>query len=399
MRFIRYGLNFFSQHKVRFWACLLGFASALATVFTLQGYLAIASPLIKNHSLLSYNSFLVVEKGSNLIQILPFDSAISENYVAEFDTIPGIQVCIPLIFQEFSNDSVYSWWGNVLVGVPFKDVEIILGDNIQNNLISGKWPFDLSEDYILLGSEVVQSGWKVGDRIFLHNSSYVIGGILDTIDPLFDRCIFADFSKVQSVYQMERLCSSILIVTEPFIQGQNLDQDKNQEGHIKDNYPELKVINQAVYASSTEEIFGSLEAFSQVVGIFPFIICLVFLVVLTQMSLNARHSELCILRAIGVSSSKLLLVIQLDLLIIGLFGFIFAIIIGYGYFGIVYAVFPMLRGGRNFVQYLQNMHAIIPDTVYFHTAITCGIVIVLLAFQTMWKVIKLNIVSGIKHIT
>lgn len=119
--------------------------------------MSIFSQIVENHALLNNNNYLVVEKGSNLIQLLPFDSNINENYTKELETIPHILACIPLIFKEFSNTSEYSWWSEAIIGIPFDDIDLIIGKNVQNYLESGKWPF-ISNKQILIGAEFSKKG-------------------------------------------------------------------------------------------------------------------------------------------------------------------------------------------------------------------------------------------------
>ncbi|MCF2139685.1 MAG: FtsX-like permease family protein [Candidatus Lokiarchaeota archaeon] len=397
MHFIRYGLNFFSQHKVRFWACLLGFSFALGSVFTIQGYVSIFSQIVENHALLNNNNYLVVEKGSNLIQLLPFDSNINENYTKELETIPHILACIPLIFKEFSNTSEYSWWSEAIIGIPFDDIDLIIGKNVQNYLESGKWPF-ISNKQILIGAEFSKKGLKAGDQVLLHNHSLNIGGLLQSINPLFDRCIFGDFSMIQSTFEMEGFCSGIFVLTDSIQQASTTNSSIfSIEEKIEESYPNLKVINQVSYKTSIQSVFGSFNALTQVISIFPLIISLIFLFVLIQLTFKERQSEMCILRAIGASNFRLFSAISFELMIMGVISFFIAIIVGFSYFGVMFLFFPEIRVGYSIRQYIIQMKEQIPFNVYVNTGIFAFFLLGIICLQILWNIVHMNIINGIKQ--
>ncbi|WP_457558878.1 ABC transporter permease [Candidatus Harpocratesius sp.] len=390
-------MNFFTQHKVRFWACLLGFSFALGSVFTIQGYVSIFSQIVENHALLNNNNYLVVEKGSNLIQLLPFDSNINENYTKELESIPHIIACIPLIFKEFSNSSEYSWWSPAIIGAPFDEIDLIFDNHVQNYLESGNWPF-ISDQHVLIGAEFSNKGLKLGDQVQINNFSLIIGGILQSINPLFDQCIFGDFSMIQSTFEMEGYCSSIFVLTDLIQQGSATNHSIfSIEEKIEESFPNLKVINQFSYKTSIQGVFGSFNALTQVISVFPLIISLIFLFVLIQLTFKERQSEMCILRAIGASNIRLFSVISFELMIMGIISFFIAIIIGFSYFGIIYLFFPEIRIGYSIQQYILQMKEQIPFRIYVNTGILALFLLGIVCLQILWDIVHMNIITGIKE--
>ncbi|TFH28424.1 MAG: hypothetical protein E4G98_05360, partial [Promethearchaeota archaeon] len=193
---------------MRYLACILGFGVALGAVFGVSAYTSVLDETVNRFYFLEDDSFLLLGKGANVMQIIPFESEFPENVSAEIMKIPGIIYTLPVIFKDFSNVTQYKWIKNVVVGINFGSLQNIYMKDV--GLQAGQWATENTHE-IVVGPNLEIENLSIGVQIPIRGINFTITGILNTNNVFFDKFLYLDYEITQSVFNMEGFCSAMYI--------------------------------------------------------------------------------------------------------------------------------------------------------------------------------------------
>ena len=111
---------------------------ALGAVFATTSYSEMLNSSMNRMFFIKDNNFMILSKGTSIIQIVPYESKVSENVSDIFDEIPGLNFAFPLIFKNFGNETQSNYFKTTIIGIDF---EFLIDYYLKDiELKEGTWP-------------------------------------------------------------------------------------------------------------------------------------------------------------------------------------------------------------------------------------------------------------------
>ncbi|MHA1511687.1 MAG: hypothetical protein ACTSRX_08205, partial [Promethearchaeota archaeon] len=147
MHLTRYLISFIKKYKIRYIACIIGFSVALGAIFATSSYSEMLNQSMNRLYFVKDNNFMVLSKSTSIIQIVPYDSKVSENVSQTLVDIPGVSFAFPLIFKNFGNESQTNYFKTTILGIKF---EFLIDFYLKDiNLKEGTWPEEGKNETII----------------------------------------------------------------------------------------------------------------------------------------------------------------------------------------------------------------------------------------------------------
>ncbi|MHA1673364.1 MAG: ABC transporter permease [Promethearchaeota archaeon] len=369
-----YFLSIFRKNKMRYIACILGFGVALGAVFGVSAYSSILDETVNRFYFLEEDSFMLLGKGTNVVQIIPFESEFPENVSTELLKIPGISYTLPVIFKDFSNVTQYKWIKNVVVGINFGNLQNIYMKDV--GLAEGQWATVNSHE-IVVGSNLEIENLSLGLQIPIRGINFTITGILNTYNVFFDKFLYLDYEIMQSAFNMEGFCSAMYIIgNQEFLSNETYVNSIEQQ--IETQFPTINLIDQEELDEASGLYYQVLDAFNVILWVFPLFVSGLFIFILMLLNVKDQEQEFGMLRALGMPLWRIGALVFLQSLVITFIGYIISLITGNIYFMYGYYIFKKDLEQNNIITYMGEMMQKIPLSIYIQTlviSLSLGVVI------------------------
>jgi len=262
-----------------------------------------------------------------------------QNYFYYLKNHPGITVVSPVVEgQGFisKGDASYSI---IIKGIDQAAGTIIY--NLAKNLISGR--LELTGNSILLGRTMADKlQLTIGNRIFIQNQKgqgdlFVIAGIFDLGSVAANSIVFTNLERARSFFGLNGI-SAIEAKVQKIFEAEKIAASIGQE------FSRIKIES---WQSRNRELLTALRSQSMSSNIIQLLVVIsISLGIAAVLGISAiqKSRQLGILKAMGVDNRGAALIFLLQGLMLGFFGSLLGILIGYG---MSYA-FIQTRGGVTF---------------------------------------------------
>lgn len=389
MHLTSYFFSIFREYKTRYIACIIGFGVALGAVFAVNAYTSLLDDTVQQFYFIDDNSFMVLAKGSNVLQIIPFDSEIPDNVSNALEEEPGVVMTVPMIFKEFGNESQFKYFKDTIVGIDITQLQEFYLD--EGNLKEGRYP-EQNQSEVIIGNLVGNQNVGLGDTIPIRNQNFTVVGILAGQNPLIDRFIFLDFDLAQTTLEYQNTCSIIYGITD----GTSF-QESNAltllEYKLDDEYPMINIVDEQELDESVGFFYQILDAISGILSSFPLIISGFFILVMMILNIKDQEREFGMLRAIGIPLRKIGLIVFFQSIFIGVLGYLLSIFIGNFYFIYGFYVFFGDNANLSVWEYIAELRQQIPLNTYSITLLLSFFISCLIAIYPVYRATRKSIVQ------
>ena len=393
MHLTRYLISFIKKYKIRYIACIIGFSVALGAVFATTSYSEMLNSSMNRMFFIKDNNFMILSKGTSIIQIVPYESKVSENVSDIFDEIPGLNFAFPLIFKNFGNETQSNYFKTTIIGIDF---EFLIDYYLKDiELKEGTWPEE-GKNETVIGPDAGGGILEVNDSITILNKDFKITGILESDSIFLDKFVYVEYDDIQELYDMEGFCSVYYVIGDAEIFS-DPDKFNSIKSEIEMEYPYVEVIGSELLDEAAGNFFKIFDALQVILAIFPLVISVLFIFILMMLNVKDQMREFGMLQAIGMSSTRIGLIIFLQTLIITVLGYILSIFTGLAFFSYsFYLMDEYTTRSINPWNYALNMNDKIPSEIYWQIFIGSILIGILVAIYPSIKAARVSIVKSFR---
>ncbi|MBA7571133.1 hypothetical protein ES708_12891 [subsurface metagenome] len=393
MHLTRYIISFIKKYKIRYIACIIGFSVALGAVFATAGYSELLNQSLNRFYFVKDNNFMILSKGTSIIQIVPYESKVSENISQILDEIPGVNYAFPLIFKNFGNVTQNNYFKTTILGIDF---EFLIDFYLKDiKLKEGTWPEE-GKNETLIGPNAGGGILNVNDSISILNKDFKITGILESDSIFLDKFVYIEYDDIQDLYDMESFCSVYYVIVDSQIFSEP-NYFNSIKSEIEMEHPYVEVIGSELLDEAAGNFFKIFDALQVILAIFPLVISVLFIFILMMLNVKDQMREFGMLQAIGMSSTRIGLIIFLQTLLITVLGYILSIFTGLAFFSYsFYLMDEYTTRETNPWDYALNMKDKIPSQIYWQIFIGSILIGILVAIYPSIKAARVSIVKSFR---
>ena len=393
MHLTKYLISFIKKYKIRYIACIIGFSVSLGAIFATTSYSELLNSSMNRLYYVKDNNFMILSAGTSIVQIVPYDSKVPQNVSETLIEMPGVNFAFPLIFKNFGNETQNNYFKTTILGIDF---EFLIDFYLKDiNLKEGKWPEE-GKNETIIGPEAGGGILKVNDSITILNKDFKITGILESDSIFLDRFVYVEYDDIQELYVMEGFCSVYYVIgdTQIFSDPDYFDSIKSV---IENKYPYVQVIGSEILDEAAGNYFKIFDALQIVLAIFPLAISVLFIFILMMLNVKDQMRDFGMLQAIGMSSSRIGLIIFLQTLLITFVGYILSIFTGMVFFSYsFYFMDEYTTKSTNPWNYALNMKDKIPSHLFWQIFIGATLIGILVAIYPSIKAARVSIVKSFR---
>ncbi|MHA1777283.1 MAG: ABC transporter permease [Promethearchaeota archaeon] len=389
MHLWNYFFSIFKKHKIRYFACILGFGVSLGAVFGISAYSALLDDSVNRVYMMSENSYMVMAKGTNVVQVLPLESQIPDNISDIILNFPGVIYTLPVIFKDFGNKTNFKFLKNIIVGINFDNLQNLYLKNV--GLQEGNWPQDPLHE-IVVGPNVKYPNLAVNSTIPIRGVNFTVSGILMSTNVFFDKFIYVDYEETQQLFEMEGLCSVMYVLGDSSILN-TPDLLQNLENTVESQFPSVNFIDSEELNEATGFFYQMLDVFNIIMSVFPLFISGLFIFILMLLNVKEQEREFGMLRAIGMPLSNIGIMVFLQGIFITGVGYLVSLLTGNFYFMYGFYVFQGDNTTIGIIEYTREMMNLIPQSIYFQTLFISLVVGMIIAVYPSIRAMKQSIVQ------
>lgn len=389
MHFATYFFSIFKKHRMRYFACILGFGVALGAVFGVSAYSSVLDETVNRFYFVEENTFMLLGKGANVIQIIPFESEVPDNVSDYLMEQPGIVYTLPVIFKDFANSSQYKWLKNVIVGIDIESLQNFYLKDV--GLQAGEWPAENSHE-IVVGPNLEIDQLEIGMEITIREENFTVSGIANPFNVFFDKFLYLDYNLMQDLFNMDGFCSAMYVIGDPQFLTDNVYL-QDLELDVENSFPSINMIDAEELDEASGFYYKILDAFNIVLGLFPLFISGLFIFILMLLNVKDQEREFGMLRALGMPLQNIGLIVFLQSLVITLVGYVVSLITGNFYFMYGYYVFHKNTEQRKLFSYVQDMMKEVPAAIYLQTLLLSVALGVIIAIYPSIRALRQSIVQ------
>ncbi len=393
MHLTNYFISFIKKYKIRYIACIIGFSVALGAVFATTSYSEMLNSSMNRMFFIKDNNFMILSKGTSIIQIVPYESKVSENVSDIFDEIPGLNNAFALIFKNFGNETQKNYFKTTIIGIDF---EFLINYYLKDiELKEGTWPEE-GKNETVIGPDAGGGILGVNDSITILNKDFKITGILESDSIFLDKFVYIEYGDIQELYDMEGFCSVYYVMGDAEIFS-DPDKFNSIKSDIELEYPYVEVIGSELLDEAAGNFFKIFDALQIILAIFPLAISVLFIFILMMLNVKDQMREFGMLQAIGMSSTKIGLIIFLQTLLITILGYILSIFTGIAFFSYsFYLMDEYTTRSTNAWEYALNMNDKIPSEIYWQIFIGSILIGIFVAIYPSIKAARVSIVKSFR---
>lgn len=393
MHLTRYLISFIKKYKIRYIACIIGFSVALGAVFATTSYSEMLNQSMNRMYYIKEDNFMVLSKGTSIVQMIPINSKVSENVSQTLYEIPGVNFVFPLIFKNFGNETQINYFKTTILGIKFDFLIDFYLKGVE--LKEGTWPEE-GKNETVIGPDAGGGTIKVNDSITLLNKDFKISGILESDSIFLDRFVYVEYNDIQELYVMEGFCSVYYVIGDAQILG-DPDTFNSIKSEIESIHPYVEVIGSELLDEAAGSFFKVFDALQIILAIFPLGISVLFIFILMMLNVKDQMREFGMLQAIGMSSTRIGLIIFLQTLLITILGYILSIFTGLVFFSYsFYLMDEYTTRSINPWNYALNMKDYIPRQLYWQIFIGAILIGVVVAIYPSIKAARVSIVKSFR---
>lgn len=392
MHLWNYFISIFRKHKIRYLACILGFGVSLGAVFGISAYSALLDDSVNRVYMIGENSYMVMAKGTNVIQVLPVESQIPENVSELLLSSPGILFSVPVIFKEYGEGTNFRFLKNMVMGVNF--------DYLQNfylkdvGLQEGTWPKDPSKE-VVVGSNFLFPNLTVNATIPIRGVNFTISGILRPTNVFFDKFVYLNFENAQDIFNMNGLCTVIYVLGDSTILNSQ-EMIDTIENNVESQFSSVNFIDTEELSEATGFFYQMLDVFNVIMSFFPLFISGLFIFILMLLNVKDQEREFGMLRAIGMPLSYIGIIVFLQGIFITGLGYLVSLFTGNLYFMYGFYIFQKDNTRIGVFDYAKEMAGFVPDKIYLQTLLISLIVGMIIAIYPSIRAMKQSIVQSFR---
>ncbi len=393
MHLTNYFISFIKKYKIRYIACIIGFSVALGAIFATSSYSEMLNQSMNRLYFVKDNNFMVLSKSTSIIQIVPYDSKVSENVSQTLVDIPGVNFAFPLIFKNFGNESQTNYFKTTILGIKF---EFLIDFYLKDiNLKEGTWPEE-GKNETIIGPEAGGGILKVNDSITIQNKDFKITGILESDSIFLDRFVYVEYDDIQELNSMEGFCSVYYVIGDDqmFSDPEYFNSVKSE---IELKHPYVNVVGSELLDEAAGNFYKIFDALQIILAIFPLGISILFIFILMMLNVKDQMREFGMLRAIGMSSTRIGFIIFLQTLLITILGYILSIFTGLVFFSYsFYLMDEYTTRSTNPWKYALDMKDKIPSQLYWQIFIGSILIGVIVAVYPSIQAARVSIVKSFR---
>jgi len=366
---------------------------ALGALFATTAYSEMLNQSMNRLYFVKDDNFMVLGKGTSIVQIIPYDSKVSENVSQTLDEIPGVNFAFPLIFKNFGNETQINYFKTTILGINFDFLIDFYLKGVE--LKEGTWPEE-GKNETIIGPDAGGGILKVNDSITILNKDFKISGILESDSIFLDKFVYIEYDDIQELYTMEGYCSVYYVIgdSQIFSDPDNFNSIKSE---IELIHPYVEVVGSELLDEAAGSYFKVFDALQIILAIFPLVISVLFIFILMMLNVKDQMREFGMLQAIGMSSTRIGLIIFLQTLLITILGYILSIFTGLIFFSYsYYIVDESTTRSVNPWNYAMNMKDKIPGYLYWQIFIGAIIIGVFVAIYPSIKAARVSIVKSFR---
>jgi len=393
MHLTRYLISFIKKYKIRYIACIIGFGVALGAMFATTAYSEMLNQSMNRLYFVKDDNFMVLSKGTSIVQIIPYDSKVTENVSETLDEIPGVNFAFPLIFKNFGNETQINYFKTTILGINFDFLIDFYLKGVE--LKEGTWPEE-GKNETIIGPDAGGGILEVNDSIAILNRDYKITGILESDSIFLDRFVYVEYDDIQDLYGMKGFCSVYYVIGDAQIFSDS-DHFNSIKSEIETEHPYVDVIGSELLDEAAGNIFKVFDALQVILAIFPLAISVLFIFILMMLNVKDQMREFGMLQAIGMSSSRIGLLIFLQTLLITILGYVLSLFTGLMFFSYsFYLMDEYTTKSTNPWNYALNMRDKIPGQLYWQIFIGAIVIGILVAIYPSIKTARVSIVKSFR---
>ena len=393
MHITKYLISFIKKYKIRYIACIIGFGVALGAMFATTGYSEMLNSSMNRLYFVKDDSFMILSKGTSIIQIVPYDSRVTEDVSQTLDEIPGVNFAFPLIFKNFGNETQINYFKTTIIGIKF---EFLIDYYLKGvELKEGTWPEE-GKNETIIGPDAGGGILKVNDSITILNKDYKITGILESDSVFLDRFVYVEYEDIQDLYGMDGFCSVYYVIGDAQIFSDS-NQFNSIKSEIETEHPYVEVIGSELLNEAAGNIFKVFDALQVILAIFPLAISVLFIFILMMLNIKDQMREFGMLQAIGMSSPQIGSIIFLQTLFITILGYFLSLFTGLMFFSYsFYLMDELSTRSTNPWNFAMSMKDKIPGQLYWQILIGAILIGILVAIYPSIKATRVSIVKSFR---
>lgn len=260
---------------------------------------------------------------SSAIEFPPLSSSLTMDEASGLLGISGVDKTksTPLLFEQLAPPSYPGGPPLVLaVGVPEGSEQAFYSDakfSQGTGVLSAK-------DQVILGAAAAQYyNVKVGDTLKIMNRDLKVTGIADVSSSfMVNNMVMMPLSTAQNTFNTPS-------VTTVLLAPGSLDQMNALESSVKDKYPELDVVTQKDLLDGINSMMANTRTFLGGINAVMLMVAGIVTLMVMVMSVSERTKEIGMLRAIGASRFKVLLMVIDESIIVCLLGSALGIVLSF----------------------------------------------------------------------
>jgi len=388
-----YIISFIKKYKIRYIACIIGFSVALGAMFATTSYSEMLNQSMSRLYFVKDNNFMILSKGTSIIQIVPYDSKVSENVSQTLYEIPGVNLAFSLIFKNFGNESQTNYFKTTILGIDFDFLINFYLEGVE--LKEGSWPEE-GKNETIIGPDAGGGILEVNDSITILNKVYKISGILESDSVFLDRFVYVEYDDIQKLYCMEGFCSVYYVIGDTHIFS-DPDSFSSIKSEIETKHPYVEVVGSEILDEAAGNFYKVFDALQIILAIFPLAISILFIFILMMLNVKDQMREFGMLQAIGMSSTRIGLIIFLQTLLITILGYILSIFTGLIFFSYsFFLIDEYTTRSTNPWTYALKMQEKIPNQIYWQILIGSILIGILVAIYPSIKAARVSIVKSFR---
>ncbi|MBM3137846.1 MAG: ABC transporter permease [Chloroflexi bacterium] len=293
---------------VRALLILLGFSTVFSCFFILG---SLANSMAEFYETQALGRNLIVIEADF---INPTDATMDPSVSKAIQALPNEQIekISPIIFRYLRvNDRLV-----ILRSAPLEDWESIY----HLSLVSGDWPKTFGE--VAVGEGTAEAyQWKIGSSIKIYGSEFEISGILRAQGTAFSS-IWMPFEQGMDLFGKNRSYQALYVKAAVYADSDTLRGQLQELDEIDGRY---LVFFEDTYSKRLNQLLRDITALTRIAEYLSLLGIIFGTYTSTSLSLTERARELGVLRSLGISHQELAWLFSFRSLIIGWFGFLFAI--------------------------------------------------------------------------
>ncbi len=269
---------------------------------------------------------VVTHSSARFYEAMPTQSILEPELESTIEGVEGVARVAPVAMRTYGDAE--SLIPSILVGLRATDHFFIYPQLI---VFKGDWPRNAGEVVLGMGSSFYLQGTRQGDVISLYGINMTVSGVLFLTDiRIFNSYLIVD---LDFYYNLTRTRFVSLFLVEP-------EASSSQEvvaDRIEATVPYVSALTDESQKALVDNIVDKVQRWNSYIGLIAALMSICLITTIQYLTVVQRQRELGTMKAIGASNGTMIRLILLESTIVGVFGCILGIVVGFlGALSIVY---------------------------------------------------------------